>query len=266
MGEHSHASPDQADQHSQYPHESGFQIFGRVYRVGAPKIGEFPDQNLLTRFSLFSFFLSVVVCDVFPNNNKSVDRTHGHWVDVRVLLQHNLMRPLASRITNFPTTETNVTKSTKTVIEMRSVETNEYFRFLEECVAWVDVRLVRHNTRELASVAHMQIRLEDWISHTWPFRSHYFFTNLAFPVRLDVVLDSFRIVLQLTPLIIFTDIRASRLYYWPLESCPKIRIETKKAPGIRAISYRGQYKRSNGFSFLACFKRLSCNCTRRGKK
>ena len=53
------------------------------------------------------------------------------------------MQPLSARITDFTVKETNVTKSTKTVIEMRPVETNQYFRFLQECMDWVDAQLVR---------------------------------------------------------------------------------------------------------------------------
>ena len=57
------------------------------------------------------------------------------------------MQPLSARITNFPVTETNVTKSTKTVIEMRCIETNEHFRFLEECMEWVSRQLVREESK-----------------------------------------------------------------------------------------------------------------------
>ena len=57
------------------------------------------------------------------------------------------MQPLSARITNFPVTETNVTKSTKTVIEMRCIETNEHFRFLEECMEWVTRQLVRRQKK-----------------------------------------------------------------------------------------------------------------------
>ena len=53
------------------------------------------------------------------------------------------MQPLSARITDFTVKETNVTKSTKTVIETRPVETNQYFRFLQECLDWVDSQLVR---------------------------------------------------------------------------------------------------------------------------
>ena len=71
-----------------------------------------------------------------------MERIHDRWVSVRVHLQQKLQQPL-SRITDFPVKETNITKSTKTVIETRCVETNEHFRFLEECVEWVNGQMVR---------------------------------------------------------------------------------------------------------------------------
>lgn len=46
--------------------------------------------------------------------------------------------------------ETVVTKSTKTVIEMRPIETNEHFRFLEECVQWVGAQMVRRSSEKTA--------------------------------------------------------------------------------------------------------------------
>ena len=53
-----------------------------------------------------------------------------------------MLTPLASR-EQLTVTETDVTRSTRTVVEMRAVETDRHFRFLEECVDWVADRLVR---------------------------------------------------------------------------------------------------------------------------
>ena len=72
-----------------------------------------------------------------------MERIHDRWVGVRLRLGHRLMQPLSARITNFPVQETQVTKSTKTVIEMRGiVETNQDFKFLEECIDWLGMQLV----------------------------------------------------------------------------------------------------------------------------
>ena len=48
-----------------------------------------------------------------------------------------------------------------------------------------------------------------------------------------------KVTVQNTPLIISTDIRASR---WPLKSCPKIHIRTKIPRNIRAIGYYGHLR------------------------
>lgn len=53
------------------------------------------------------------------------------------------MRPLVAKITNFPVRETNITKSTKTVIEMRCIETNQHFKYLEECLLRASRYMVR---------------------------------------------------------------------------------------------------------------------------
>lgn len=70
-------------------------------------------------------------------------RVHEKWVQVRMSLQQRLMQPLSARIKDFTEKETNVTKSTKTVIELRPIETNQHFRFLQECMDWVNSQLVR---------------------------------------------------------------------------------------------------------------------------
>jgi hypothetical protein len=78
----------------------------------------------------------------------SVDRVHERWVGARVRLQRRLQLPLASRdTTDFAVKETTVTKSTKTVIEMRRTDTNEHFRFLEEAILWVSMQLVSASKR-----------------------------------------------------------------------------------------------------------------------
>ena len=59
------------------------------------------------------------------------------------------------------------------------------------------------------------------------------------------------LIIQLTPLIILTVIRASRLQ-WPLKSCSKINISTKIPPDIRAIRYCGHLR-------LASIRGFHCN-------
>ena len=66
-------------------------------------------------------------------------------------LQRRLLAPLsslgASGISGIPSASSSssevITRSTRTVVEARAVETEPRFRFLEECLEWVGRQLVR---------------------------------------------------------------------------------------------------------------------------
>ena len=86
-------------------------------------------------------------------------RLHERWVEVMTRFQNGLLRPLTQRITNYPVKETQVVRSTKTVIEMRPVETDENFRLLEENILWVSERLVRAKQKSKTLKNHLNLLL-----------------------------------------------------------------------------------------------------------
>ena len=72
-----------------------------------------------------------------------VRHTQNHWLTVRTGLQDSVQKPLSNSITDYPVKVTHVVKkSSKSVIEMRVLETNQEFKFLEECVESINTRLI----------------------------------------------------------------------------------------------------------------------------
>uniref|UniRef100_T1IX63 SH3 domain-containing protein n=1 Tax=Strigamia maritima TaxID=126957 RepID=T1IX63_STRMM len=72
--------------------------------------------------------------------HRRVQRLHQQWVQIRMLLQSRLLTALSKR--SFTTEERTVTRQTHTVFESRLVDTNEQFKFLQECIDWVENKLV----------------------------------------------------------------------------------------------------------------------------
>nr|XP_040567607.1 plectin-like isoform X3 [Lepeophtheirus salmonis] len=68
--------------------------------------------------------------------HRRVQKVHDHWVNVRSGLGSKYMNRLIAN--DIPVKESTITKSTKTVIEMRYTEkTNSNSKLLEECLEWV---------------------------------------------------------------------------------------------------------------------------------
>ena len=71
-----------------------------------------------------------------------VRHTQNHWLTVRTGLQDTVQKPLSNSITDYPLKVTHVTKSSTSVIEMRVLETNPEFKFLEESIEWINKKLI----------------------------------------------------------------------------------------------------------------------------
>ena len=71
-----------------------------------------------------------------------VRHSQNRWLTVRTGLQDSVQKPLSNSITDYPVKVTHVKKSSKSVIEMRVLETNQEFKFLEECVETINTRLI----------------------------------------------------------------------------------------------------------------------------
>ncbi|XP_035712122.1 microtubule-actin cross-linking factor 1 isoform X8 [Folsomia candida] len=66
---------------------------------------------------------------------KMVQHLHQRWISIRSLLHNRLLSVLAS--ISFPIEEKSVTRTSKTVMETRLVETNQHFRTLQEVGDWI---------------------------------------------------------------------------------------------------------------------------------
>ncbi|KAF5301223.1 hypothetical protein FQA39_LY10809 [Lamprigera yunnana] len=69
-----------------------------------------------------------------PELDKRVKKLHERWVQLRRLLHHKIVGPLANM--SFPVEERTVTKHIRTVQETRNVDTNPHFRNLQEAIEW----------------------------------------------------------------------------------------------------------------------------------
>jgi len=88
---------------------------------------------------------------VCPNNYKwftSVKRTHNHCSSIRQIFHHKLQRRLAAhlkglmiKLENWPNP---MSKSTRTSIDMRYIDAFPDFRFLEETIDLVCIKLVSY--------------------------------------------------------------------------------------------------------------------------
>ncbi|XP_022239565.1 microtubule-actin cross-linking factor 1-like isoform X12 [Limulus polyphemus] len=70
---------------------------------------------------------------------KRVQNIQQRWLNIRLSFTSRLLTPLSSR--TFKTEERQVTKQRQVVSERRLVETNDAFKFLQECLDWVNGKL-----------------------------------------------------------------------------------------------------------------------------
>lgn len=68
-----------------------------------------------------------------------VTKLHQRWSQLRASFHTNLVQKLSGL--RYPVQETTVTKQTRTVIEARQVDTNPYFRDLQEYTEWCQSKL-----------------------------------------------------------------------------------------------------------------------------
>lgn len=68
-----------------------------------------------------------------------VTKLHQRWSQLRASFHTNLVQKLSSL--RYPVQETTVTKQTRTVIEARQIDTNPYFRDLQEYTEWCQNKL-----------------------------------------------------------------------------------------------------------------------------
>lgn len=72
---------------------------------------------------------------------KSVTKLHQRWSTLCANFHKNLVNKLSGL--RYPIQETTVTKQTRTVFESRQVDTNPYFKDLQEYTEWCQNKLVR---------------------------------------------------------------------------------------------------------------------------
>ncbi|XP_055317105.1 dystonin isoform X42 [Sitodiplosis mosellana] len=70
---------------------------------------------------------------------KKVTKLHQRWSQLRASFHTNLVQKLSGL--RYPVQETTVTKQTRTVIEARQIDTNPYFRDLQEYTEWCQNKL-----------------------------------------------------------------------------------------------------------------------------
>lgn len=82
----------------------------------------------------------------YPNANelqKKVSKLHQRWSQLRTTFHTNLVQKLSGL--RYPVHETTITRQTRTVVEARQIDTNPYFRDLQEYTEWCQNKLVRSN-------------------------------------------------------------------------------------------------------------------------
>lgn len=69
-----------------------------------------------------------------------ISQLHDRWSSLLIQFKNRLLTPLSQK--SFPIEEKVVKRETKVVTEKRLVETNPDFKFLQECIEWVQNKLV----------------------------------------------------------------------------------------------------------------------------
>lgn len=78
-----------------------------------------------------------------------VTKLHQRWSQLRATFHTNLVQKLSGL--RYPVKETHVTKQTRTVIEARQVDTNPYFRDLQEYTEWCQNKLKQLHAADYGS-------------------------------------------------------------------------------------------------------------------
>lgn len=74
-----------------------------------------------------------------------VEKLHQRWLALRSQLHGRLIAPLSSM--SFPfVQEHTVSHQSRTVLETRQIDTNPYFKNLEECIEWCSKKLVSYES------------------------------------------------------------------------------------------------------------------------
>lgn len=90
-------------------------------------------------FDVFHFFPNIFSWIVFSISLRRVTKLHQRWSQLRASFHTNLVQKLSGL--RYPVQETTVTKQTRTVIEARQIDTNPYFRDLQEYTEWCQNKL-----------------------------------------------------------------------------------------------------------------------------
>lgn len=92
------------------------------------------------RFIFFFFFFDgCVFTPISFVIRYRVTKLHQRWSQLRATFHTNLIQKLPGL--RYPIQETTITKQTRTVIEARQVDTNPYFRDLQEYTEWCQTKL-----------------------------------------------------------------------------------------------------------------------------
>ncbi|XP_037914652.1 dystonin isoform X30 [Hermetia illucens] len=78
----------------------------------------------------------------YPNASelqKKVSKLHQRWSQLRTTFHTNLVQKLSGL--RYPVHETTITRQTRTVVEARQIDTNPYFRDLQEYTEWCQNKL-----------------------------------------------------------------------------------------------------------------------------
>lgn len=80
----------------------------------------------------------------YPQANdlhKKVTKLHQRWSQLRTTFHSSLVQKLSGL--KYPVQETTVTRQTRKVVESRQIDTNPFFKDLQECIEWCQTKL-RH--------------------------------------------------------------------------------------------------------------------------
>lgn len=87
----------------------------------------------------FLFFFERQIFIIFFFRFHRVTKLHQRWSQLRATFHTTLIQKLPGL--RYPIQETTITKQTRTVIEARQVDTNPYFRDLQEYTEWCQTKL-----------------------------------------------------------------------------------------------------------------------------
>lgn len=79
----------------------------------------------------------------YPQANdlhKKVTKLHQRWSQLRTTFHSSLVQRLSGL--KYPVQETTVTRQTRKVVESRQIDTNPFFKDLQECIEWCQSKLV----------------------------------------------------------------------------------------------------------------------------